>query len=370
MRITAAVLRERGGRFTPEDVQLDLGGLQATEVCVALSATGLCHTDLAARDGHLPVALPAILGHEGAGVIVAIGAAVRSVAIGDHVVLCPAACEVCGSCRSGHPSYCREMVRLNMPGPRPDGSYPHRDATGAPINGGFFGQSSLATHCLAHESNVVKVDRDLPLDLLGPLGCGLQTGAGTVLNALRPGPGDAIAVFGSGPVGLAAVMAARASGCTIVIAVDINPQRLETARDLGATHVLDSREGDVTARIVEDICPAGLDGSIETTGRNDVIHHAVGVLGPRGRCALVAVPSSPQLELPWSVMTAGRSVTFVQEGDSVPHLFIPRLIGLYRAGVFPFDRLIQYYDLANVGQAVEDFEHGRVIKAVVRMPRP
>jgi len=260
------------------------------------------------------------------------------------------------------------MLLLNMPGPRADGSYPYRDSEGRPLNAGFFGQSSLATFCIAHESNVVKVSDDVPLEMLGPLGCGIQTGAGAVLNVLRPVAAESIGVFGAGPVGLAAVMAAKASGCTPIVVVDINDHRLEQAIQFGATHALNSREGDVSARILNEVKVGGLRYSLDTTGRNDVIGHAVACLVPRGRCALLAVPSTPALEISWSALTAGRSVEFVQEGDSVPAIFIPQLISLYKAGLFPFDEMIRFYELEEFGEAVAAFEAGHVIKAVIRMP--
>ncbi|MCD9026801.1 NAD(P)-dependent alcohol dehydrogenase [Luteimonas sp. BDR2-5] len=350
-----------------ELLDIDEHDLRPTEVLVELVATGLCHTDLAARDGDFPIPFPSVLGHEGAGIVAAVGPAVTAVAPGDRVVLCPASCTVCDQCRSGHPSYCRQMWPLNLPGPRADGSFPCRDAAGHPVNGGFFGQSSLATACIAHESNVVKITENVPLERLGPLGCGMQTGAGAVINVLRPAAGEGIGVFGVGPVGLAAVMAAKAAGCLPIVAIDINEQRLGQAMQLGATHGLLSGEGEVSRHILDDICAQGLHYSIDTTGRNDVIEHAMAALMPRGRCLLLAVPSTPTLEIPWSVMTAGRSLEYVQEGDSVPGILIPQLIALHLAGLFPFDRLIRFYELDELDRAVADFEEGRVIKAVIRM---
>jgi aryl-alcohol dehydrogenase len=369
VRIKAGVARLPHMPLSVEDLDIDTHSIRATEVLVKLVATGLCHTDLAAREQHIPITFPAILGHEGAGIVEAVGEAVISVKVGDRVVLAPAHCGRCSSCLSGHPSYCLEIYALNLPGPRTDGSTPYTDSHGHAVNGGFFGQSSFATYCLASESSVVRIDDDsVPLEILGPLGCGLQTGAGTVLNVLRPAAGDSIAVFGTGPVGLAAVMAAKAAGCTTVIAIDVNDQRLALAKSLGATHTLNSRDQPVTDDIRQQIHPGGVHCSVDTTGRNDVIAQAVGCLMVRGRCALVAVPSVAKLELDWSVMTAGRSIEFVQEGDSLPRLFIPKLIDLYRRGLFPFDRLVSFYELADLNQAIKDFEIGTAVKPVIRMP--
>jgi aryl-alcohol dehydrogenase len=369
MRIKAGVARLPHMPLIVEDLDIDTRSIRATEVLVKLVATGLCHTDLAAREQHLPITFPAILGHEGAGIVEAVGDAVVSVKAGDRVVLAPAHCGMCTSCLSGHPSYCLKVYALNFPGPRPDGSYPYTDTHGHAVNGGFFGQSSFATYCLATESSLVRIDDDsIPLEILGPLGCGLQTGAGTVLNVLRPGAGDSIAVFGTGPVGLAAVMAAKASGCTTIVAIDTNDQRLALATSLGATHALNSRDHAVADDIRERVHPGGVHCSVDTTGRNDVINQAVGCLIVKGRCALVAVPSVYKLELDWSVMMSGRSIESVQEGDSVPRLFIPKLIDLYRRGLFPFDRLVSFYELADLNQAIKDFEIGTAVKPVIRMP--
>ena len=369
MKIKAAVARLPHMPLSVEVLHIDTQSIRATEVLVKLVATGLCHTDLAAREQHLPITFPAVLGHEGAGIVEAVGEAVVSVKAGDRVVLAPAHCGRCSSCLSGHPSYCLEIYALNLPGPRRDGTYPYTDSHGHAVNGGFFGQSSFATYCLAAESSVIKIDDDsVPLEILGPLGCGLQTGAGTVLNVLRPGAGDSIAVFGTGPVGLAAVMAAKASGCTTIVAVDVNDQRLALAMSLGATHALNSRGQPVTEAIREQILPGGVHYSVDTTGRNDVIAQAVGCLMVRGRCALVAVPSVAKLELDWVLMTAGRSIESVQEGDSVPALMIPKLLDLHRRGLFPFDRLVSFYDLVDLNRAIEDFESGTAVKAVIRMP--
>lgn len=377
MRTKAGVARLPHMPLSVEDLNLDTRSMRATEVLVKLVATGLCHTDLAAREQHLPITFPAILGHEGAGIVQAVGEAVVLVKAGDRVVLAPAHCGRCSSCRAGHPSYCLDIHALNLPGPRHDGSYPYTDTHGHAVNGGFFGQSSFATYCLAKESSVVRIDDDsVALEILGPLGGALQTGAGTVLNVLRPVAGGSIAVFGIGTVGLAAVMAAKAAGCTTIVAVNVNAdvnansndQRLALATSLGATHTLNSRDHPVTDDIRQRIHPGGVHCSVDTTGRSAVIAQAVGCLMLRGRCALAATPSATKLEIDGSIMIAGRTIASVQAGDSVPSLFIPKLIDLYRSGLFPFDRLISFYELADINQAIEDFESGTAIKAVIRMP--
>jgi aryl-alcohol dehydrogenase len=367
MRITAAVLNGAHQPFVIEEINVE-ESLRPHEVLVKIVATGLCHTDLSVRDRHIPVALPAVLGHEGAGIVTKTGSSVTKVKAGDHVVLAPASCGKCASCIAGHPSYCVDLLMLNMSGRRIDGSNPYRSEGDETINGLFFGQSSFATYSLTSENNVVKVPVDVPLEILGPLGCGLQTGAGTVLNVLKPNAGESIAVFGVGPVGLAALMAAKAAGCTTIIAVDIHDTRLTLAKSLGATHTINSKQEIVSHFINDKILPGGVHFAVDTTGRNEVINQAVGSLKMLGKCALVSVSSSPKLEIDYTVLTAGRSIQYVFEGDSIPGIFIPRLINMYKSGLFPFDRLIKFYDLKDINQAVTDTEGGVTLKAVIRMP--
>lgn len=368
MEIKAAVLTGHQQSFELSDVQLETT-LQPEEILVKVVATGLCHTDLAVRDAQLPFQLPGILGHEGAGIVAQVGTSVTKVKAGDHVILAPASCGKCSYCKSGHPSYCVNFFPLNFGGTRADGSCPYHDHAGKALGGLFFGQSSFASYSLATENNVVKVDNDVPLEILGPLGCGLQTGAGTVLNVLKPKAGERILIAGVGPVGLAAIMAAKAAGCTTIIAVDVHVNRLDLAKSLGATHVINSREAVVSEVVNHTIAPGGVQYAVDTTGRNEVINQAIGSLAFMGRCAVVGVPPTAKLEIDNAFFTMGRSVAYVVEGDSVPDLFIPQLINLYKQGLFPFDKLIQFYELSAINQAVEDSEKGITLKAVIRMPQ-
>ena len=367
MKIIAAVLEAAHQPFEIKELELDTE-LRLNEVLVKVVATGLCHTDLAVRDQHLPVPLPAVLGHEGAGIVEKIGSSVTKVKPGDHVVLAPSSCGKCDYCLSGHPAYCKELFRLNIVGPRTDGSCPYHDHEGRQLDGFFFGQSSFATYSLTSESNVVKVPQDVPLEILGPLGCGIQTGAGTVLNVLNPKAGESLVVFGVGPVGLAGLMAAKAAGCTTIIAVDVHDNRLEFARTVGATHTINSRSQEASVFIKEQILPDGVHYALDTTGRNEVINQAVTSLKVRGKCALVAVSASAKLEVDNAALFVGKSIEYVLEGDGVPDIFIPRLIELYKKGLFPFDKMIRFYELEDINQAVEDSESGITLKAVIRMP--
>jgi aryl-alcohol dehydrogenase len=233
--IEAAVVRDVHGDFAIERLRLDPP--RPDEVVVRIVATGLCHTDVAVRDQAIPSPLPIVLGHEGAGVVVAIGEAVRQVTVGDHVVITYLSCGECRPCRSGQPASCALFGLHCFSGGRADGSHALHSHDGSALHDRFFGQSSFATHAIANERNVVKVRRDAPLELLGPLSCGVMTGAGTVWNELQVKPGDSFAVFGAGAVGLSAVMAAKLAGAGTIVAVDRVASRLELARELGATHV-------------------------------------------------------------------------------------------------------------------------------------
>lgn len=367
MKIQAAVLEQVGGTFNIRDITLE-DVLRPNEVLVKIVATGLCHTDISVRDQHIPIKLPAVLGHEGSGIVVNTGLNVSKVKAGDKVVLAPSSCGKCSFCLSGHPSYCKDLIFLNAAGCRADGSHPYHDVDGNDISSFFFGQSSFATYSLTTENNVVKVGDDVPLEILGPLGCGMQTGAGTVLNVLKPSAGESIVIFGVGPVGLAALMAAKAAGCTIIVAVDVHDNRLKLATALGATHVINSKGQIPSGLILKNIRPGGVHYAVDTTGRSDVINQALASLRPMGKCALVGIPSVSKLEIDYSVFGSGKSIEYVFEGDSVPDVFIPRLIEMYTNGLFPFDELVKFYGFEDINQAVADSESGATLKAIIRMP--
>lgn len=363
--ITTAVVREQGGDFLIEPASIGAPGPR--EVLVRVVATGVCHTDMIIRDQYYPSPLPAVLGHEGSGVVEAVGAEVRSVAPGDHVVMTFMSCGYCGQCDQGHPAHCENFFGLNFGGGRGDGSTATCDAHGGVLHDHFFGQSSFGSFAVAHERNVVKVSRDAPLELLGPLGCGIMTGAGAVLNALKVEAGSSFAAFGSGAVGLSAVMAARVAGATTIIAVDVTPSRLALAKELGATHVVNSREVDVVATI-KQITGGGVHYTLESSGRPEVLRQAIDALAIRGSCGIVGAPrlgTEASFDVN-DVMVPGKRIIGIVEGDSVPQVFIPRLVDLYLQGRFPFDRLVGFYDFAQINEAIADSESGKTIKPILR----
>jgi len=365
LEIKAAVAREQGGLLTIEPVTLE--SPRSHEILVRVVATGVCHTDLVVLAGHLPTPFPVVLGHEGAGVVEQVGSAISKVKPGDHVVMTYNSCGTCPSCTDHATSYCHEFFPRNFFATRTDGSSGlSRD--GASIHGNFFGQSSFATHALCHEANVVKVSETLPLELLGPLACGIQTGAGAVMNALKVSAGRSFAVFGTGSVGLSAVMAAKVVGASTIIAVDMNDERLAMARELGATHTFNPGQVKAPEKILE-LTGFGVDFSLDTTGLPAVIRDAVESLAPRGTCGILGAPA-PETQIVLDethFMSGGRRLMGIVEGESNPDTFIPLLADLYAKGLFPFDRLVKFYNLDQINEAIHDSENGKAIKPIIRM---
>ena len=363
--ITAAVVRKKGGPFQVETLTLE--GPRPDEALIRIVATGMCHTDMVARDQLYTVPLPVVLGHEGAGIVERVGSSVKKIAPGDHVVLTYMWCGHCKPCLNGDLTYCANFYPLNFGGAREDGSSATQSRQGA-VHDHFFGQSSFGTYALAHERNVVKVPANAPLELLGPLGCGIQTGAGAVMNALKVRPGSSFAAFGGGAVGLSAVMAARVAGATTIIAADVVPSRLALAKELGATHTVNSRETD-PVEAVRKITGGGADFTLESSGRPAVLRQAIDALAIKGVCGIVGAPAlgtEASFDVN-GVMTTGKRIIGIIEGDSVPDLFIPSLVELYQQGRFPFDKLVKFYPLDQINQAAEDSEKGVTIKPIVRL---
>ncbi|MDX3235132.1 NAD(P)-dependent alcohol dehydrogenase [Streptomyces sp. ME03-5709C] len=364
MRIQAAVVTDASTPFRLEDVELDEP--RHDEVLVKVVATGICQTDAHVWHQHIPAPLPIVLGHEGAGVVEQVGSSVTTLKPGDHVVMSYQACGHCERCLTGSPAYCDNAFTANFSGARLDGTSGWRRSSASEdgVHGHFFGQSAFATHVLATERNAVKVPTDLPLELLGPLGCGLQTGAGAILNSFQVPAGASVAVFGTGAVGLAAIMAARVAGAASVVGVDVNPDRLTLAAELGATEVLNATTADVTAELMR-ITGTGVDYILDTTGRSDMLEQAVNSLAPMGQAGLVA--HAPGLSVPVAKLARGKTVRGIIQGDAIPQQFIPRLLQMYRSGRFPFDRLVRFYDFQDINAAFAEAASGGVIKPVLRI---
>lgn len=361
----AAVLRETGKAFSVEAV--DIEGPRDTEVLVRIVGSGVCHTDIAARNGIFGLPTPCVLGHEGSGVVEAIGPDVTTLKPGDHVVLTFRACGSCASCHDSHPAYCYNMIAYNYAtGRLSDGSSPV-SRNGERINACFLNQSSFATYAIAEESNAVKVCEDVPLDVLAPLGCGIQTGAGAAINSLKVGPGDTLVIFGGGAVGLSALLGSLAAGASSVIVVEPKESRRALALDLGASHALDPGATDNIAEDIRNLTGGGVSHAIDTTGNAKVIATAAEVLRNLGSLGLVGVPPlTDTLGISTiGVISKGLTVRGIVEGDSEPHRFIPELIELYKQGRFPFDRLIKRYPFERINEAVDASLNGEAIKPLL-----
>jgi aryl-alcohol dehydrogenase len=364
MQIQAAVARERNGNFRIETLELD--DPRKDEVLVRIEAVGLCHTDLVFRDMETPLTLPAVFGHEGAGIVERVGAAVTKVAPGDKVLLTFRSCGACQRCATSHSAYCHHLPVLNFTGQRVDGSKALR-AGDEPVSSNFFGQSSFASHALAYERNVVKIPDALSSATYAPLGCGVQTGAGSVMRSLACEAGSSLAVIGGGTVGLSAVMAAVLQKCSPIVVIEPKAERRALALELGATHAIDPGKGDVPEQ-VRAIVPLGVDYVLDTSGAVPALEAALGYLASRGRLALVGVPSVADAALPVPIATAitfGFTVIGIIEGDSEPDEFIPELIRLHRNGAFPFDRLTSIYPFEAINEAVADQHDGKCVKVVL-----
>jgi aryl-alcohol dehydrogenase len=363
-RIRAAVVERPGAPF--ELQELELAGPRPDELLVEVAAVGLCHTDLVARDGDYPVPTPAVFGHEGAGIVREVGAAVADFAPGDKVLMSFAACHRCAHCRGGRPSYCKSAFEYNFGCARADGSSALSRA-GERVHGHFFGQSSFATAALVAAADAVPVAPDADLTLLAPLGCGIQTGAGAVLRSLRPSVGSSIAIFGTGAVGLSAVMAARVAGCSPIVAVDLHADRLRLAAELGADATIVSGEAATTVATIQEATGGeGVDHALDTTGNPTVVRTAVDSLALAGTFGLIgASKEGTEVSLDMTHMLFGRTFRGIIEGDSVPQDFIPELIALQAAGRFPFERLIEHFPLDEINRAAELSLRGDLIKPVL-----
>lgn len=359
----AAVIYNPGEKYVIETIEV--ASPKANEVMVKIVGCGLCHTDELAQTGIIPITMPVVLGHEGAGVVVEIGPGVEGINVGDHVVLSYSSCGHCEMCLTGNANICVNNMKLNFGGAMSDGT------TRLSLNGkdvaNFFGHSSFGNYAVANQRNVVVVDKDVDLTILGPLGCGIQTGAGTVLNGLRCKFGTSIVVFGAGAVGCAAIMAAKIANCQNIIAIDIVPEKLQLAKELGATHVINGKEVEDVVKEIQEITKGGAHYSVETTGVPALVNQALYCLRTGGHCAVVGVSGDVTINVFGAIMLEGRTMQGFIQGNAIPQLFIPKLVEYFKAGLFPLDKLIKVYDLEQINEAYDDVHKGKALKAVVKM---
>lgn len=372
MQIQAAVLHAPQGALALETLTLEVP--RDDEIRVRLVATGVCHTDISMMSRPFPVQKPIVLGHEGAGIVESVGRGVTKVKPGDRVVMSYNFCGECPSCHDHATSYCHDFAGTNFVGLRKDGSAA-LSLDGQDVRHNFFGQSSFATHCMCTEKNVVKVPdevSDESFELLGPLGCGIQTGAGAVINVLKPQLGQSLVVFGTGAVGLAGLMAAKAIGVGILIAVDKVAQRLELARELGATHTIDVSKTTDVAMEIKRITGHGANFSLDTTGIPTVTRQALDALGPRGVCGFVggaAVGSELAVDVR-DMMILGKTLRGIVEGDANADVFIPTLIQMHLQGRFPLEKLVRMYAFEQINEAIADSKSGVTVKPILKFATP
>jgi aryl-alcohol dehydrogenase len=361
MKVKAAVAREGREQFSIEELELSEPG--PDDILVRIVGVGLCHTDVKALAGRMGVPKPIVLGHEGAGIVERTGARVTKIKSGDHVVLTYDSCGACHACAGGNPSYCEQTNGLNFHDVCASQPGFLRKATEF-VHGHFFGQSSFANYAIARERNTIPVRNDAPLELLGPLGCSVQTGAGAIMNSLAAKEGERLAIFGVGPVGMSAIIAAAVCGCSEILALDILESRLAVAKQLGATQSILVSAGLRIAEQVRRLVPGGVDCALDTTGRAQNYEQALASLATKGRFGFVTLPVGgfePNLA---TMMLGGLSMRGIVQGDSVPGVLIPRLIELYMSGRFPLDKLVTKYPFEQINQAVADQASGMVVKPV------
>ncbi|KAI9739985.1 MAG: hypothetical protein M1818_005041 [Claussenomyces sp. TS43310] len=305
----------------------------------------------------------------GAGYVRRIGAKVKSARPDDPVVLSFASCSACTLCTSGHPAYCDSFVAINFIG----AAATFRSSTGGDVAGRFFGQSSFSKLAVVVETSVVnvsgKIDNPEELRLFAPLGCGLQTGAASVLNRAKATALDTVAVVGLGAVGMAAIMAAKITGCSTIIGIDIIPDRLQLAKEFGATAVIDSSspEMDFTAEVKKVTNGNGPSVTIDATGIKSITEKALQFTATLGTLVIVGVPSqTAELSLNLAqLMASGKVVMSSVEGDASSSEFVPKMIQWYRQGKFPIDKLVKFYEVSDFESALTEMKDGTTIKPVL-----
>ena len=367
MKVTAAVTRELNADFTIEELELE--DPRENEVLVKISAVGICHTDIAAATGGIPAELPGVLGHEGSGIVERVGSGVTSLKPGDHVVMSFTSCGSCSPCDTGHENYCQNFAQLNFLGMRIDGSKALKDENGV-VSSHCMGQSSFSNYALGYENNVVKVRDDAPLELLGPLGCGIQTGAGTFMRSMACEAGSAVAIAGGGAVGLSAGLGAVVQGCNPIIVIEPHANRRELAIEIGATHVIDPMATEDLTTAISEIAPNGVNYALDTTSIQPVLDGLFPAMAAGGTLGLVAVPRDPEMQAGFHVITAllgGLTVKGICEGDADPQELIPVMVDLFMEGKFPFDKLCKFYEFDQINEAVAAQHDGSCVKAILKL---
>lgn len=359
----AAICREWNTPVQVETIRVEPP--QRNEITIKLTACGVCHSDLSATTGVIPFPAPLVLGHEGAGVVVAVGEGVTDFQEGDHVV--SSFIYMCGKCRQcsrGRPVLCEQASKALFH--LPDGSVRTYDSNGNALN--VFGACGvMAEYATLHVNNAVKVSNDVPLDRAALVGCAVMTGVGSVFNTARLEPGSTAAVFGVGGVGLNAIQGCAIAGAQMIVAVDTNDEKLAMARQFGATHTVNAREHDDAGKAVKKLT-GGVDYAFECVGSGTTVAQAYGALGRGGTAVVVGVadPSDKTSFRTLSLPADERTLKGSWLGSARPQFDFPRLLGLYQCGHLKLDELVtRTYHIDEAPQAFKDLKAGRNARGVI-----
>jgi S-(hydroxymethyl)glutathione dehydrogenase/alcohol dehydrogenase len=363
-RAKAVVCREINQPVVVEEIEVE--SPRRGEVMIRLAACGVCHSDLSATNGTIAFPPPVVLGHEGAGVVVEVGEGVTGIAVGDHVVSSfVSMCGRCRYCQTGRPQLCDQASKAAFT--LPDGTVRTKDLQGKPLNI-FSGCGVMAEYATLHVDNVVKIDKDIPLDRAALISCGVMTGVGAAVNTARVTPGSVTVVFGAGGVGLNAIQGCALSGAAMIVAVDTSDAKLELARRFGATHTVNAKTEESVVKAIRKMTDGGADYSFECIGYGEVVAQAYGVLRKGGTAVVVGVAAPKDMT---SVRTA--SLTFEEKtltgsyfGSARPREDFPRLLALYRNKRLKLDELItRTYTIDQAPQAFADLAAGRNARGVI-----
>ncbi|HME37498.1 MAG TPA: Zn-dependent alcohol dehydrogenase [Steroidobacteraceae bacterium] len=363
-RARAVVARKLGMPVAVEEI--DVEAPRHGEVTVRMAACGVCHSDLSATNGTIPYPLPLVLGHEGAGIVVAVGSGVSRFAVGDHVVSSfVSMCGRCHYCQTGRPQLCVQSLQALYT--LPDGSVRTHDSAGAPLNV-FCGCGVMAEFATLHTDNVVKIDKEMPLDRAALIACGVMTGVGAAVNTARVEAGSVAVVFGCGGVGLNAIQGCAIAGAGMIVAVDTSDVKLELAKTFGATHVFNVSGQENVGKSLYKLTGGGADYAFDCVGLGKISEQAWGVLRRGGTAVIVGI-AGPKDQITLNaqqVAVSEKTLTGSYYGSARPTQDFPRLIGLYRSGRLKLDELItRTYSIDEAPQAFADLAAGREGRGVI-----
>lgn len=376
MKTRAAVLYQCGASQPYADsaplvvTELTLAGPGAGEVLVEIAGAGLCHSDLSVLDGSRPRKMPMVMGHEASGIVREIGAQVREFAVGDHVVFSfVPVCGRCSFCVSGRGALCQPGAEANIAGTLLSGARYFSDSSSQSCHH-HLGVSGFSQFTVAAQESLVKIDASLPLATAALFGCAVMTGVGAVVNTARVPAGSSVAVFGMGGVGLSAIMGAKVAGASEIIAVDLFPDKLNLARELGATHIVNAAEDD-PINAIKDLTAGGVDYAFESAGNEQALIQAYQATRRGGTTITVGLPAPDRMfSIPAVSLTLEeRTIKGSYMGSSVPRRDIPRYIGMYQAGLLPVEKLHTHtLRLEDINAGFDRLAQGQAVRQIIEFP--